>query len=210
MSAPNNFGSNLTKAIIVLPIDDSGEPVGPDNPSVVEGANTAGAPQSEDVLDVQGHGYQGTFTVTRGANTTPYTGGDVVGGVLTIAGVGPDSGDVLLTSLRLLMNITAIPSGMSSFSLQLYGSTPPSAIADNDPWTLGSGDRSAYIGHIDNLVPQVLGTGTTSVQAQLTQIVDQVRIVSGGQLFAYLVTVGGFTPANNSETYTGRLRSVLP
>lgn len=36
MSAPNRFGSNLTKAITVMPIDESGEPIGPTNPAQVE------------------------------------------------------------------------------------------------------------------------------------------------------------------------------
>lgn len=36
MSAPNNFGSNLTKAVIVLPIDEDGQPIGPDNPAQIQ------------------------------------------------------------------------------------------------------------------------------------------------------------------------------
>ncbi len=36
MSAPNNFGSNLTKSQVVLLIDETGEPIGPNNPASVE------------------------------------------------------------------------------------------------------------------------------------------------------------------------------
>ncbi len=177
---------------------------------VASGPSAAGSPSSTAVVDVQGHGYQGTATATRGANTTPYAAGDVVGGPLTFINVGPNSGDVLLLSLRMVLNITAIPSGMTSFTLHLYNATPPSAIADNSPWTFGSGDRSSYILHIDNLTPTLLGTGTSTPQAQISSIIEQVRLVGGTSLYAYLVTNGGYTPAANSETYDLKLRGILP
>lgn len=150
-------------------------------------------------------GYQGAFTVTRGANQTPYTANDVVGGPLTIAAVGPTSGDILMMSLQLIFNITALPAAMTSFRLYLYNVTPPSAIADNSPFTFGAGDRAAFLGYIDNIVPALIGTGTTSVQAQLDAIVKQLRMPAGSALFGYLVTNGAFTPAANSETYTGTI-----
>lgn len=36
MSAPNDFGSNRTKAIIIMPIAPTGEPVSDDNPQPIE------------------------------------------------------------------------------------------------------------------------------------------------------------------------------
>lgn len=36
MSAPNRYGSNKAKAIIVMPIDEGGEPIGPTNPAQVQ------------------------------------------------------------------------------------------------------------------------------------------------------------------------------
>lgn len=142
-------------------------------PTADSSTAAAGAPSTTAVLSTQGYGFLGTSTVTRGANQTPYTANDVVGGALTIANVGPTSGDVLITSLRMILNITAIPSGMTSFTLHMYNATPPSAIADNSPFTLGSGDRGNYLGHIDNLTPTLLGTGTSTPQAQMTQIIEQ-------------------------------------
>jgi hypothetical protein len=159
---------------------------------------------------VQGQGYLGTATVTRAANQTPYAINDVVGGALTIANVGPSSGDVLITSVRVLLNIDALPSGLQSFTLHVYNATPPSAIADNSLFTLGSGDRAAYIAHIDNIPVSALGTGTQSVQAQLDNIVQQFRTVGGTSLFAYLVTNQAYTPAANSETYSLVMRGILP
>jgi hypothetical protein len=152
--------------------------------------------------------YTGTATVTRAANTTAYTAGDVVGGALTIASAGPSGGgDVFLTSIRIVLNITALPSGMTTFGLRLYNLTPPSAIADNSPFTFGSGDRASYLGKVTGIVAAAEGTGTLSVVAVLENVNQQFTIPSTG-LFAYLVTDGAFTPAANSETYTLTVKAV--
>lgn len=172
--------------------------------------NLAFAPASGSVQVISGRGYQGTFTVTRGANQTPYTAGDVVGGALTIANAGPDSGYVLYTRAMLLLNISALPAGMSTFGLRLYSVTPPSAIADNAPWTLGAGDRASYLGSILGLPAVLTGTGTATVTASLTDFVREFKLTGGANLFAYLVTDGGFTPAANSETYSGSLYGIAP
>lgn len=36
MSAPNDFGSNQQKSIVLMPIDATGTPISPDNPLPVE------------------------------------------------------------------------------------------------------------------------------------------------------------------------------
>lgn len=282
MSAPNNYGSNLTKSVIVLQIDPTGTPYGPTNPmpinlivdpsdGIATAANqtteitalgtintsvgatntalgttnteigatneTAAASDSAtsglnglikrlltrlstiisavgtaatNAFTTQGTPYTGTSTVTRAANQTPYTAGDVVGGALTIATAGPSGGDVIMDALRLMLNITALPAGMTSFTLHVYNATPPSAIVDNGVWTLGSGDRAAYLGNIQNIVPALLGTGTATPFAQLQGFIDQYKLVGGTSLFAYLVTNGGFTPAANSETYTLTTKGFAP
>lgn len=210
--SPNDREYDLLKKIVINTSESSGGGGGEIETDVAEIAATVTAPgtPAATAVSVQGRGFLGTATVTRAANTTPYTANDVVGGAITIANAGPVSGDVLITSLRLLLNLTAIPSGMTSFTLYLYNATPPSAIADNSPFTLGSGDRASFIGYIPNLTVTLLGTGTSTPQAQLTQIIEQVRTVGGSSLYGYLVTNGGFTPAANSETYTLTMRGVLP
>jgi hypothetical protein len=173
--------------------------------------NPAGAPAAGAVITTQGVPYTGTATITRAGNTTQYSVGDVYGGVLTIANAGPPGGDVLLSALRMLMNISALPSGMGPFTLQLYNTSPPSAIADNSPWTLGGGDRGVYLGHIDGLTVAALGTGTQTVQGQLNEYLGQYRLASGStDLFAYLVTGAVFTPAANGETGVLTTKGFLP
>lgn len=169
---------------------------------------TAGTP-SADVISVQGKAYTGTFTVTRANNTTAYTAGDVVGAAFAIANLGPTGGgDVLLTKLKILLNITALPAGMTTFKIPLYNVTPPSAIADNSPWTLASGDRASYIGMIEGVIASARGTGTQSVEAVLKfSPAEQYTIPSTG-LYGYLVTDAAFTPAAVSETYTGEVKAL--
>jgi hypothetical protein len=73
-------------------------------------------------------------TVTRPANATPYTAGDVVGGVIPFYGMSNAAGAILITSADLRIDVAAIPAGMTSFRLHLYSVTPPSALADHAVW----------------------------------------------------------------------------
>ena len=148
--------------------------------------------------------YQAKPTVTRPANTTAYTAGDVVGGVITFPGMGPYGGDILITSAALRINVAAIPAGMTSFRLHLYDLTPPSALEDNAAWDLPAGDRASYLGYVDLGSPADVGS-TLFVQAD--QINKQVRLRTA-TLYGYLASSGGFTPAANSEVYVPELNAV--
>ena len=140
--------------------------------------------------------------VTRDANTTAYTAGDVVGGVINFKGI-PENTDLLIANADLRIDITAIPTGMTSFRLYLYKERPTSALADNAAWDLGSDDRDDYIGFVDIGVIADVGS---SLFVQNDEVRKQIR--SGSGLFGYLVTTGGFTPASNSEVYRPCLRFV--
>ncbi len=140
-------------------------------------------------------------TVTRAANTTAYTAGDVVGGVINFKGF-PAHADVLITSADLRIDIASIPSGMTSFRLHLYKERPASAYVDNDAWDLPSGDRDDYIGFVD--IGTIADLGST-LYVQNSDVRMQVRTGLIG-LLGYLVTVGAFTPASNSEVYRPCLR----
>jgi hypothetical protein len=153
-----------------------------------------------------GAAFRSTPTVTRPANTTAYTAGDVVGGAIEFANIGPAGSHILVTTADLAIDVSAVPSGMASMRLHLYDVTPPSALADNAAWDLPSGDRSAYLGYIDIGTPADVGS-TLFVQA--TQLGQQFKLATGStSLFGYLQTIGAFTPAGNSEVYRPRLRAV--
>lgn len=146
-------------------------------------------------------------TVTRPANTDQYTAGDVVGGVITFAGLGNAREHILITSVDLRINVGSIPSGMGGFRLHLYRETPPSAYADNAAWDLPSGDRSVYIGYIDLGAPIDLGS---TLFTQADGVNKHVRVAGSApcSLYAYLQTTGTYTPAANSEVYVPCVRAV--
>jgi hypothetical protein len=134
----------------------------------------------------------------------------VIGGALTIANVGPTAGYILINSIRILLNITAVPSGMGNMILFLYDATPPSAVADNGAFTVASGDRSNLLTPNGiSLGTPVLGVGGGTVVLQANNLGLQFKLASAQtSLWAYLVTTGAFTPAANSETYTMTVQSM--
>ena len=149
--------------------------------------------------------YKSQVTITRPANTTAYTAGDVVGGVIQFRGLGePTLNAALITDAALRIDVTAIPSGMTSFRLHLYTESPASALADNAAWDLPSGDRAGYVGYIDLGSPADVGS---TLFAQVTGVNLNADLSSAG-LYGYLVTNGAFTPAANSEVYAVSLRGV--
>jgi hypothetical protein len=143
----------------------------------------------------------GGFTVsaskTRPDDTVAYTANDVMGSdtsaggaVWSFTGIASDGADVLIDSVELQVNATAIPSGMTSFNLYLYNVTPPSDLADNAAFDLASGDRASFVGKISLGAP--VDEGSTLYVA--TEGVNKHLKLSGTGLFGYLVSVGGFTP----------------
>jgi hypothetical protein len=187
-------------------------------PALQLALNNAGTPvpvSASNAVPVTSNGYIGTSTVTRAANTTAYTGNgsttcDVIGGVLTIANVGPNAGQILITSIVIILNITAVPSGVGNLILFLYDATPPSAIADNGAFSVSSGDRANILTPNGiNLGTPILAKGGGSVVVQVSNLNLQLKLASAStSLFAYLVTDLGFTPANASETYSLRARAI--
>lgn len=134
-------------------------------------------------------------TITRPSNTTAYAAGDVVGATaaaISFADIGPSGKDINITRTELRIDLAAVPSGMTSFRLELYSVTPPSALADNDPFDLVSGDRASYLGFIDMGTPVDKGS---TLYAQVNGVNTHLKLAGTG-LFAYLVTVGGYTPTS--------------
>ena len=158
-----------------------------------------------------GLAYESTATITRAANVTTYTANDVYGGVFELTNIGASGGFVFLNSLDITFNITALPSGMGAFAVYLFNATPPSAITDNLPYSLSSGDR-ASIRTLNGLsLTASLARGGGSVVAEILNINQLFKLATGStSLWGYLVTLGAFTPAANSEAGTIRARSFAP
>jgi hypothetical protein len=136
--------------------------------------------------------YDVALSFSRPADTTAYTGNDVVGGALTFASVGPSAASVMVTGVQLEVDVAAVPSGMTTFRLYLYGVTPPSALADNAVWDLPSGDRASFLGFIDVGTPVDLGS---TLYVEVNGVNKQLKLASAN-LYAYLVTAGAYTPGS--------------
>ena len=146
---------------------------------------------------IGGKAYKSKATITRPADTTAYAAGDVVGATaaaIEFKYAGPDDGHIIITDADFEIDVTAVPSGMTSFRLYLYSATPPSALADNAAFDLPSGDRASFLGHVDLGTPVDIGS---TLWVQTSQINRHVKLAAGTtSLFGYLVTAAAFTPSS--------------
>lgn len=146
----------------------------------------------------RGSAFDVAVSVTRTNDTNAYNANDVIGAAtgataaLTFADMGPNAGSIMLTTAELEIDATGLISGEASYRLYLYNVTPPSALGDNAAWDLSSsnGDRASFLGYVDLGTPVDLGN---TLYVQTTQINKQVKLASSS-LFAYLVTIGAYTP----------------
>jgi hypothetical protein len=139
-------------------------------------------------------------SATATATAVAYSAGNVMGGAVTFASIGPSTGgSVLISNTRLRVDATAVESGETSYTLHLYSVTPPSALANNTTWDLPSGDRASYVGSI--LLGTVVDVGST-LWVEQTGLTKQVNVPSGGSLFGYLVTNSAFTATAAARVVT--------
>jgi hypothetical protein len=151
-------------------------------------------------LTVDGKAYRSTILFTRPSNTTAYTAGDVVGAtsgsaILTLSNIGPSGGFILIQSSALIFSDSTVPAGMGAFRVHFYNASP-TAIADNAPFDLVSGDRTLYMGYIDLSAPQDLGSTVytqTDYQGRLIKLAT-----ASTTLFAEIETRGAYTPVSAS------------
>lgn len=146
-----------------------------------------------------GGGFSPTNTFTTTASTN-YTAGAVIQGARTLATAGPNAGGrMVILGSRLLIPITSVPGGMTSFTLQLYSVTPPSALGNNVTWDLPSGDNASYLGSVALGTPVDLGS---TLYVETLGINKPLTVPSGGSVFAYLVTTSAYTAAAVAYTVT--------
>ena len=161
------------------------------NPYVIKHVDSAGN------IAVAGvsFGFTASVTFTRPADINAYTANDVVGATaaaLEFTNSGASGGAIIINSAELEIDINAVPAGMTTHTLHLYGVTPPSALADSAAFDLPAGDRASYLGSLALGTPVDLGS---TLYVRTNNIDAQFRL-TGTSLFGYLVTVGGYTPAS--------------
>lgn len=157
---------------------------------------------------IRGLGYTSQVDITRPANTTQYTAGDVVGAALAafeLTNAGPANGHLMITDFDLRFDINAIPSGMGIHRAHLYNAAPASNLADNAVFDLAAGDRSAYLGYIDLPLPVLMGS---SLYAQPTpQLPKKVKMGATTSLWVYAQTLTTYTPVS-ATVMSARLNGI--
>jgi len=153
--------------------------------------------------------YESTDTITRAANATIYTASapnfDVYGGLFQLQNIGVAGKGIFLSYFEISLNLSAVPSGMTSFTVFLYP-TAPTTIADNSIWTIGSDPVLDPVGFN---VSMSLAKGGGKVVGVVRDL-NQLFILTSSSLWGYLVTNGAITPAANSEEVKIRARSFAP
>ena len=84
---------------------------------------------------------------------------------------------------------------MGAFRIHLY-SASPTAIADNAPFDLASGERASYMGYIEFNAPQDLGS---TIYTQLDYPGRLIKLAAASTtLYAEIETRGAYTPVSAS------------
>lgn len=170
----------------------------------------ASSPEQTMNVNASGHasvrtpGYNASVAFTRTTDTNAYLAMDIVGtnaagspgpAALTFANIGnSDLDHIVIGGTTLRINLSSVPSGMTNFFLALYNVTPPSALNDNDPFDIPSGDRSAFLGILN--LGTVIDYGST-LWVEQNGIYKQVKPLSTS-LFGYLITATAYTPASGT------------
>jgi hypothetical protein len=155
-------------------------------------------PGTTDSITVKSGTVKSSHSTARPNDTAGYTAGDIIGtatgstAAITLATIGTIGKVIRITGTRLEIDVAAIPSGMTSFRLHLYNATPPSALGDNAPWDLPSGDRASYLGYVDLGTPEDVGS---TLYVQQTGLDYDFLMGASTSLFGYLVTNGAYTPS---------------
>jgi hypothetical protein len=137
--------------------------------------------------------------ITRPDDTAIYAANDVIGAA-TGSTAAIEIQDLMpgrpfnLVNTKLLINSATVLAGMTTFNLHFYSKAPPSVLGDNVAWDLPSGDQPFYLGFVSLGTPVDVGSAIFVQSNNInTHIVPQDT-----SIFAYLVTVGGWTPAANT------------
>lgn len=145
---------------------------------------------------------------TRSGSTAPYAAGAAIGdgtsAIWTFPNAGPAGGLVAILAGSLRIDIAAVPSGMTTFPLELYDAAPD-AILDGAAWALlGAGDRGKYLGFLTFSQPVAKG-GTLFAEADMLTGAKIIKLAAAStSLFGVLRTSTGYTP-NAGAVYTARL-----
>lgn len=102
----------------------------------------------------------------------------------------PDTALIRILTTIVRVDATALQASEGAYTLQCYSVTQPSAQADNDAWTLASGDLASYRGSISLGTPVDLGA---ALYVRTPNVDADIRLATGS-VWGRLVTTPAFTP----------------
>jgi hypothetical protein len=137
-----------------------------------------------------------TVSITRPNDVTAYAAGDVVGptgatAVLKFEGLGNPKQAVRLDRLEFAVHDSALIASEAAYRLHLFNALP-TVYADNAAFDIAAADRAAYCGFIDITTPVDYGA---TLWMQMSGLNMQVQLGADRGLWAYLVTIAGYTPS---------------
>lgn len=152
-------------------------------------------------LTVDGRSGSPLVVFTRPADTTPYGSADVIGSASTAnheaTNAGANGSLIQIISASLMVNLTSVPSGMTTFRLHIWDSQP-TAIADNAVFSAAAADRAKYCGWID--LAQISAVGGGFLFTFGDYVGRPIRL-SGTSFWFNLAMTGaaGHNPASGTE-----------
>ena len=147
--------------------------------------------------------------ITRPANTTAYIAKDVVGTIMTFSNaLKSNAGNGYVTKIRLMGDVST---QTFKAKLHLY-SISPSAVVDNDPFTLLYANTTNRLGAIELQALSTEGTGSTACstiwtagKADVNGFAQGILPIKGATgsniIYGILETLDAFTPTSGGKYF---------
>jgi hypothetical protein len=137
--------------------------------------------------------YSASASFTPAASS--HTAGDAVGVAAEFALAAPSG--ALLRIVGASLQVNSATNETSTWRVYLFSVTPPSALADDAPFTLAAGDRASFLGYFD--FAQLVDVGDTLyIEASPNKTIR----LTGTSVFAYLVNLTTVTTAAVARVVT--------
>lgn len=196
------IAQRLTSLIALLP-SSLGAKTGANSLSVV--------PASDAIATTGGLARIASSTITRPANTTAYSIGDLVANNVTAGSVTPftlaaariNDGSLILRRIRLRKSTATLTN--AQFRVHLFSASPTVSVGDNAAFnssgTLSTTGSANYLGYVDISIDTAFSDGANGFTTNgFTDI--QIKLASGStNIFALLEARSAYTPGN-AETIT--------
>lgn len=145
-------------------------------------------------------------SVTRPADTTPYTSGDMLANSTTAGSVTPLTLTIsrsvawsgLIRRIRLRKSTTSVTN--ASFRVHLWTTAPTTTTGDN-AGPFAANNIANYLGYVDVTVDKALSDGAMGVGLPADGSEVMFALPATGQLRALIEVRGAYTPGN-AEVFT--------